>query len=228
MRKQTAILLVLLILCGALWFTQNLSILTQPETIAPETVEPVPSVSASAVPPAAEDPGFFSIPVLSGARSQPQTVASESGAPIRSSVDTSADPLATAGTGFSKIPFFAGPLPELSGNKGRAETFRERVFTKALPKLIADKEGSYTNLSELFRSDGTVSVDLQSDWAARRLFPSRNLPALRVRIIKNPETGEYEPVGGALTLPGGSWEAGFEVDPARDENKATLQWKKSF
>ena len=158
---------------------------------------------------------------------QPETAAPET-VELVQSASTSTVPSATAETGFSKVPFFTGPLPDLSVNSGSGGPFREWVATKELSKLLADKEGSYTNLNDLFRGDGTFSVDLRSEWATRYFFPNRRLPGLRVRIIRNPETGEYEPAGGTLILPGGSLEAGYEVNPSTDENKATLQWKKSF
>jgi hypothetical protein len=132
------------------------------------------------------------------------------------------------GTGFSKIPVLSGPLPELTAAADSRENGRTLLVRKKLTEWMADKEGSYTNLNELFQSGGTFSFDVHSGWVTDYLLPDHNLPSFRVRIIKNPETGEYEPVGGVLTLPGLPLEAGYETDPVTDENKATLQWKKSF
>jgi hypothetical protein len=126
------------------------------------------------------------------------------------------------------MPVFSDPLPERSATADRKHTAWKQILTQGTTRWISERPGSYTNLNELFESDETFSVDLQSGWATDCLFPERNLPGFRLRIIRNLETGEYKPSGGAVTLPGGSWEAGYETDPGTGENKATLQWKKSF
>jgi hypothetical protein len=143
--------------------------------------------------------------------------------PITSNTSSS-----TVETGISKPRFFVESRPEQFIRSAREQPLPKRVLMKKLPELLAEKEGSYTNLNDLLKHDGTFSVDLRSEWATRYLFPGRSLPNLRVRISENPETGEYQPAGGALTLPGGSLEAGYEVNPETEESKATLQWKKSF
>lgn len=129
---------------------------------------------------------------------------------------------------FSPPLFASGPIPELSVNSKPNESLHEKLINKGLPKLLADKEGSYDNLNELFRGNGTSSIDLQSDWALRHFFPNRNLPSLRMRVIKNQHTGEYLPAGGALALPRTGFEAGYETELNSEEYNATLQWKKSF
>ena len=120
------------------------------------------------------------------------------------------------------------PVPDLPGFSSRQENFPEMLINKALPKLLANKEGSYTNLTDLFKGDGSSSLDLRSDWMATHLFPNRTLPLLRMRINKDPLTGEYRISGGAIALPGTGIEAGYETEINSDERKATLQWKKSF
>lgn len=174
MRKQTAILLFLLILCvGLLLFV---------------------------TPPAQKQPPA-----------------------IRSANSSLLDPIR-----LPAIPVLSGSLPKLSGNTDSQDTFLERMINEQLPALLADKEGSYTRADELYQNDKPFSIDVQSDWAVRYFSPETTLPNLSLRIIKNPETGEYESGGGSLTLPGGAWEAGYELDPESGERKATLQWKKSF
>ncbi|HKL23098.1 MAG TPA: hypothetical protein VJ904_14925 [Tichowtungia sp.] len=186
MRKQTVILLIVLILCGAIWLAVQRPAAKPPEAVGPVPEEPPP-------------------PVL-----------------------RSANPSVSAEFDLPEIPALSGSLPELSGKPVRQDTFLDRIMNEQLPALLADKEGSYTRAGELYQSDNPFSVDVQSDWALRYFFPETPLPNLSLRIIQNPETGEYEPAGGALTLPGGAWEAGYEIDPETGENKATLQWKKSF
>lgn len=186
MRKQTIILLMLLILCGATWLIVHRPGGVPPEAAGPEPEEQQPPVMRSADRSVPEE---FDLP---------------------------------------GIPALSGSLPELSGNGGSQDTILRRVMTEKLPALLADKEGSYTRPDEILQNNNPFSVDVQSDWALRYFFPETTLPNLSLRIIKNPETGEYEPAGGALTLPGGAWEAGYEIDPESGESKATLQWKKSF
>lgn len=102
------------------------------------------------------------------------------------------------------------------------------LFDKHLPALLTGKEGSYSNLTDLFQNSGSTPVNLRSDWITPYLLPGRSLPSLRMQFIKNLETGEYQPSGSMIALPGKGLEAGYEVSPGTDEQKATLQWKKSF
>lgn len=105
----------------------------------------------------------------------------------------------------------------------------KQVLDKALPFLFSGSEGSHTNLSGLFQRDGPGGVDLRSEWIAPYLFPGRNLPTVRLRILRNPESGEYRVSGGTVALPWwSSFEVGYETDLSRDEHRSILQWKKSF
>lgn len=131
-------------------------------------------------------------------------------------------------TPFSRDIQRKNPLPNLPARSSRPERLPEKLANNALPKLFSGKEGSYTNLTDLLKGDGSSSVDLQSDWIASHLFPNRTLPLLSMRIDEDPDTGEYRISGGALALPGTGLEAGYEADLNSDERKATLQWKKSF
>jgi len=131
-------------------------------------------------------------------------------------------------TPFSRDILRTDPIPGLPAFSSRPESRPEKLINKTLPKLMAGKEGSYTNLTGLFKGDGASSVDLNSNWMATRLFPNRTLPLLRMRIDEDPDTGEYRISGGALALPGTGLEAGYETEFNSDERKATLQWKKSF
>lgn len=115
--------------------------------------------------------------------------------------------------------------PALSGQK---ESLSEKLAGKALPKMLTDKEGSSTDLSTLFRGNAASALDLQSDWVVPYLFPGCNLPNLRMRLMKNTETGQYRISGGALVIPLTGLEAGYETELNSEEYKATLQWKKSF
>ncbi|MBI9020425.1 MAG: hypothetical protein JEZ10_04125 [Verrucomicrobia bacterium] len=131
------------------------------------------------------------------------------------------------------VPFAAPDLhtertPDALWLPGSREPLPEKLIRKTGSKLLADKEGSYTNLTDVFRGNTAPSVELRSDWIAPYLFPGRPLPGLRMRVIKNPETGDYQLSGGALALPRTGLEAGYETELNSEEYKATLHWKKSF
>lgn len=117
------------------------------------------------------------------------------------------------------------PVIEPTVEQGR---FHDRLFNSPLTNSLKSRSGSYTNLSDFFQGDATFSADLQSRWLLPYLFPDRDLPELRMRITKDPETGEYRISGGGLSLPKTGLEAGYEVEFGSDEHKATLQWKKEF
>jgi hypothetical protein len=91
------------------------------------------------------------------------------------------------------------------------------------------RQGSYTNFSNLFRNqNGEGGLTLRSEWFTPYLPGKRGLPDMSLRIIKNPKTGEYEAAGGNIGIPYSPLEAGYEVDPGTEEQKAVLQWKKTF
>jgi hypothetical protein len=119
---------------------------------------------------------------------------------------------------ISDLPSFSDRRESLSGN----------LINRTLPKLLANKEGSYTNLTDLLKTGEPRKLDLNSNWMATHLFPNRTLPLMRMRVIQDSDTGEYRISGGALALPGTGLEAGYEAEFNSDEHKATLQWKKSF
>jgi hypothetical protein len=182
MRKQTTVLLILMVLSGVIAI---LHFLPQPVPVPDSPNEPV------------AQPYIFRLPA-------PQE------------------------TPFSRDLLRKRPLPNLPLYSSRSEPLPEKLANKALPKLLAGKEGSYTNLTDLFKGNESPSVDLRSDWIASHLFPNRTLPLLQMRINEDPDTGEYRISGGALTLPDTGFEAGYEAGLNNDERKATLQWKKSF
>jgi len=131
-------------------------------------------------------------------------------------------------TPFTQTILRTAPIPDLPGFPDRQENLTERLINKTLPKLLAQKEGSYTNLTDLLKTGDPRTLDLNSNWMTTHLFPNRTLPLMRMRVIQDPDTGEYRISGGALTLPGTGLEAGYETGFNSDERKATLQWKKSF
>jgi hypothetical protein len=106
----------------------------------------------------------------------------------------------------------------------------ERVLsptTRILSRRFEGTEYSSSRFPSVFQGD-TQGMDLHSKWLTARLFPDRALPALRLRIMRNPETGEYEPAGGSVGIPGTGLEAVYDAIPSTEEQKAILQWRKSF
>ena len=111
---------------------------------------------------------------------------------------------------------------------GDRPSFTGRLLNRALPMVFSETEGSYTELEDLFQSKAPAGVDLRSEWVAPYLFPNRNLPSLRLRILQDPVTGEFNLSGGSVALPGSSLEAGYETDLNREEHRGVIQWRKSF
>jgi len=103
-----------------------------------------------------------------------------------------------------------------------------RLLNRALPLVFSEPEGSYTDLGGLFQSKAPAGVDLRSEWVAPYLFPDRNLPSLRLRLLQDPVTGEFHLSGGSIALPSSSVEAGYETDLNREEHRGVIQWRKSF
>lgn len=93
---------------------------------------------------------------------------------------------------------------------------------------LVDRQGSYGRVSDLFRSQQDPSLELRSDWIFPGLFPERTLPSLRMRVSRDPESGEYRLMGGGIALPGTGWELHYEQDPDREERRGVLQWRKTF
>ena len=120
------------------------------------------------------------------------------------------------------------PLPKYPSLSNDREKRSEKLVNKALPLLLKEKLGSYTNLSDLFKSNAAQKMELRSDWIAPYLLPGHNLPDLRLRAIRNPETGDIQFSGGTITLPLTGFEAGYEEGLNADEHKTFLQWKKSL
>ncbi|MGE4489154.1 MAG: hypothetical protein AB7E95_06395 [Kiritimatiellales bacterium] len=130
------------------------------------------------------------------------------------------------------------PLPPLPVGRDaelrNRETFLPRsaqqswFLTNALARLLPGEDSSYTNFSDIFRGNGSKALDLNSGWVAGVLFPDRVFPTVSMRIIQDPDTGEYRISGGSIADPATGLEAGYEIDPDSEERKATLQWKKSF
>lgn len=135
---------------------------------------------------------------------------------------------ALAETPVSRTFLHTEPLTGLPAFSSQQKSLSEKLVNKALPKLLAGKEGSYTNLTDLMNPGEPRELDLNSNWMAAHLFPNRTLPLMRMRVIQDPDTGEYLISGGALALPGTGLEAGYETELNSNEHKATLQWKKSF
>lgn len=105
--------------------------------------------------------------------------------------------------------------------------FPDHFFRAATPWVL-DRQGQYDRASDVFRSDEPTALELQSDWVALRLFPDQPLPSLRMRVQRDPESGEYQLIGGGIALPGTGWEFHYEEDPEREERRGVFQWKKSF
>lgn len=184
MRKQTTILLTLLLLSGLLWLIQPVH-------------APIPTVEKT-------QPIEKTTP-----KDTPNVFSKEPALPI---------PFYQAAT--SNLPeFSASPPPQ---------SLQEKLFSSPFTNALQRREGSYSELSDLFQGDGTFSADLQSSWLTPYLFPNLSLPELRVRVVKDPETGEYRISGGALSLPQSGLEAGYELEMDNENYKATLQWKKEF
>jgi hypothetical protein len=129
---------------------------------------------------------------------------------------------------FSRNFLQTEPLAGLPGFSSHQESLSEKLVNKTLPKLLANKEGSYTNLTDLLTTGEPRKLDLNSNWMATHLFPSRTLPLMSMRVTQDPDTGEYRISGGSLAVPGTGLEAGYETELNSNERKATLQWKKSF
>ena len=99
---------------------------------------------------------------------------------------------------------------------------------RILTPLLADRQGSYTNLRDFMRSDDPTVVKVRSDWLAPYLSPNLPLPSLRINFARDTLTGEFRIIGGAADLFGSGFEAGYETDSEREEQRGVLQWKKSF
>ena len=106
--------------------------------------------------------------------------------------------------------------------------FPKQLINKTLPGMLESRTGSYTAVSGPFQNRGPSPIGLRSDWVMPRLFPKKSIPSVHLRIIKNPVTGEYQPVGGSLRLPGTGFEANYETKLNSEDHEATLQWKISF
>lgn len=106
----------------------------------------------------------------------------------------------------------------------------KRLAKDSFYQYAEQRQGSYTNFSDIFRNqNGSGGLTLRSEWLSPYLLPGKDyVPDLSLRISKNPETGEYEPTGGLLGIPYSRLEAGYEVNPETEEQKAILQWKKSL
>ncbi|MFA5687846.1 MAG: hypothetical protein WC959_01645 [Kiritimatiellales bacterium] len=143
-------------------------------------------------------------------------------------------PVLSAGAGEIEVPAF--PLadwrtnidiPALPATRGSRETFADKILQNTLAEVAKSSAGSYSNFSD-FISGGSSEININSGWITPYLFPHLALPLFRLRFAENPETGDYEFSGGAITLPAGGWEAGYETVPGTEEQKATIQWKKDF
>jgi hypothetical protein len=122
----------------------------------------------------------------------------------------------------------AGSPAEFTVPSDALSRIKEQSLSRALPRLFEGKGGSYTNLGDLFQGDGSREIAFRSDWISPYLFRNRNLPTLRMRVIQNPQTGQYRISGSSLALPGTGLEAGYEAELNSEEYKAAIQWKKSF
>lgn len=119
-------------------------------------------------------------------------------------------------------------LPSLFVQSNSTKRFSNRFINQTLPRALKTREGSYTNLAELFTGKDSASIELKSDWITPYLFYGHRLQGIRLRIGKNPETDEYQFSGGSVDIPFTRFEAGYETELETEEYKATLQWKKSF
>lgn len=117
-------------------------------------------------------------------------------------------------------------LPEISEPQDDLSRLAEQVLTQTLPGLFADKTGSFS--TEELLQGGVQEFTVDTGWITPLLSDNRDLPVLRMRVLKNPETGSYEITGGGLALPGTGLEAGAVTDLSSEEYKGYLQWKKSF
>lgn len=90
-------------------------------------------------------------------------------------------------------------------------------------KFLKAYEGSYTTEDILSESNGDTTIPLDSGW----LLKNSKLPRVRIRIHKDAETGEYEPIGGEAEL-GGGLGVIYEEDEQTGEQKTLLRLKKSF
>ena len=104
----------------------------------------------------------------------------------------------------------------------------KQLINKALPGMLESRTGSYTTVSGPFQNRDPSPIGLRSDWIMPRLFPKKSIPSVHLRIIKDPATGDYHPVGGSLRLPGTGFEANYETKLNSKDHEATLQWKISF
>ena len=199
MRKKQTVRFVVLLLCGGVWLFYRQ--IREPETVPPAKYHEN-SLELESPP---DD--FSAIP-------EPETLPE--------------NPVPEIG-GLPVPAYRRGVTRDLSVPPENRPERSEQVMGRALPFLFSGAEGSHTNLSGLFQRDESTRVDLRSEWLAPYLFPGRSLPIVRLRIIRNPEDGEYRVSGGTVALPWwSSFEAGYETDLSRDEHRSILQWKKSF
>jgi hypothetical protein len=91
------------------------------------------------------------------------------------------------------------------------------------PTNLRKYEGSLTTEEILSASGGSATVPLDSRW----VHPGSNHPQVRVKIRKNGESGNYEPVGGEVELPSGLG-ISYEEDVRTGEQKTFLKLKKEF
>ncbi len=109
-------------------------------------------------------------------------------------------------------------LPELEETQAVSNGWINKMNTNHLKVT----EGSRST-EDIFSGGGQASVPLDSRW----ILKGSNSPQVRVRVRKNPETGEFEPVGTEVDLPSGVGVI-YEEDTGTGEQKTFLQLKKEF
>lgn len=105
------------------------------------------------------------------------------------------------------------------------QSLYDKLLSMVDREMLEKYEGSYTK-EDLTSSegDGSLSFSLSSSW----LLSSSNLPTAGLRVRLNPQTKEYEVVGGEFYLPKSGFGISHETDQESGERKSFLNMKKTF
>lgn len=126
-------------------------------------------------------------------------------------------------TNSVKVPYAYPGAPILP--EQREKTALEYVAPYLNREKLREREGSYS-LGEL-KGDGNskgVSVNLKSSWIAG----GSNAPKAGLNVRLNPQTGQYEFIGGEVYLPGSGIGVSRQFDEESGESKTFLNLKKNF
>jgi len=105
------------------------------------------------------------------------------------------------------------------------QSLYDQLASKIDREMLEKYEGSYTKEDlTTGEGDGSLAFSLSSAW----ILNSSNLPSAGLRVRLNPQTKEYEVVGGEFSLPKSGMGVSHERDEQSGENKTYFNFKRSF